>query len=55
MTMLLVTHEMAFARRVADHVVFMHQGKVWETGPSAKLFAAPETAELRQFLGSGLK
>jgi polar amino acid transport system ATP-binding protein len=55
MTMLLVTHEMAFAERVATTTVFMHQGKVWEAGPSAKLFGAPETAELKQFLGGGLK
>ncbi|RYE52123.1 MAG: amino acid ABC transporter ATP-binding protein, partial [Hyphomicrobiales bacterium] len=32
MTMLLVTHEMAFAKRVADRIIYMHQGKVWETG-----------------------
>lgn len=32
MTMVLVTHEMSFARRVADEVIFMHQGVVWETG-----------------------
>ncbi|MEG1769998.1 MAG: amino acid ABC transporter ATP-binding protein, partial [Comamonas sp.] len=37
MTMLLVTHEMAFARRVADRIIFMHQGKVWETGPGEML------------------
>ncbi len=55
MTMLLVTHEMAFARRVATQTVFMHQGKVWELGPSEQLFGAPQTPELRQFLGSGLK
>jgi polar amino acid transport system ATP-binding protein len=55
MTMLLVTHEMAFARRVATQTVFMHQGKVWEVGPSEQLFGAPQTPELRQFLGSGLK
>ena len=36
-------------------IVFMHQGKVWEMGPSAKIFGAPETAELKQFLGGGLK
>ena len=34
MTMLLVTHEMNFARTVADTTVFMHQGKIWESGPS---------------------
>ncbi|MFC7476888.1 amino acid ABC transporter ATP-binding protein [Dankookia sp. GCM10030260] len=55
MTMLLVTHEMAFAQRVATTTVFMHQGKVWEMGPSARIFGAPETAELKQFLGGGLK
>ncbi|WP_051231197.1 amino acid ABC transporter ATP-binding protein [Kaistia adipata] len=54
MTMVLVTHEMAFARRVADIVVFMHQGKVWEAGPPAEIFADPKTPELRQFLSSGL-
>ena len=50
MTMLLVTHEMAFARRIADLVVFMHQGKVWEAGPPAELFGRPQTPELRQFV-----
>jgi polar amino acid transport system ATP-binding protein len=53
MSMILVTHEMAFARKVADHVIFMHRGKVWEEGPAAML-DAPRTEELRQFLGSGL-
>ena len=53
MTMILVTHEMAFAREVADKVIFMHQGQVWEEGAPAML-AAPATPELRQFLGSGL-
>jgi polar amino acid transport system ATP-binding protein len=54
MTMISVTHEMGFARRVADLVVFMHQGKVWETGPTAELFADPRTAEFKQFVGSEL-
>ena len=53
MSMILVTHEMAFARKVADHVIFMHRGKVWEEGPAAML-DAPQTDELRQFLGNGL-
>jgi len=53
MTMILVTHEMAFAREVADKVIFMHQGQVWEQGP-ASMLSAPATPELRQFLGSGL-
>ena len=54
MTMITVTHEMGFARRVADLVVFMHKGKVWEIGPTAELFANPRTAEFRQFVGSEL-
>ena len=54
MTMISVTHEMGFARRVANVVVFMHQGKVWETGPTAEVFAHPRTAEFKQFVGSEL-
>jgi polar amino acid transport system ATP-binding protein len=54
MTMLLVTHEMSFARNVADVTVFMHQGKIWEIGPSKDLFRAPQTKELQTFLGSVL-
>ena len=50
MTMVLVTHEMGFARRSADTIVFMHQGRVWEKGPPAKLFGAPVTAELASFI-----
>jgi polar amino acid transport system ATP-binding protein len=55
MTMMLVTHEMSFARQVADVVVFMNKGKIWEIGPSEELFAAPRTQELQQFLKSNLK
>ena len=54
MTMLLVTHEMNFARRVAHRVVFMNQGKVWEQGPAKEFFAAPKTEELKAFLSSVL-
>jgi len=50
MTMVLVTHEMGFARRSADTIVFMHQGRIWEKGPPAKLFGAPATAELASFI-----
>jgi len=50
MTMLLVTHEMGFARRVANRVVFMNQGKVWEHGPAQAFFASPKTDELKSFL-----
>ena len=54
MTMILVTHEMGFAKRVADVVIFMHNGRVWEMGPTAKTFASPNTAELAQFINSVL-
>jgi polar amino acid transport system ATP-binding protein len=50
MTMILVTHEMGFARAAADTVVFMHQGQVWEKGPPARLFTAPATPELASFI-----
>ncbi len=53
MTMVLVTHEMAFARQIADTVVFMHQGRVHEIGPS-DILVHPATVELRQFVGTGL-
>ena len=53
MTMVLVTHEMEFARSVADRIVFMHQGVVWETG-GRDLLENATTAELRQFVGNGL-
>ena len=53
-TIPVVTHEMNFARRVADRVVFMHQGKVWEQGPAEQIFAEPRTDALRQFLSSVL-
>ena len=52
MTLLMVTHEMNFARKVSDRVIFMHQGKVHEMGPPAELFANPRTPELKQFLSS---
>ncbi len=55
MTMLLVTHEMNFARTVASTTVFMHQGKIWESGPSQELFANPQTPELRNFVTAGTK
>ncbi len=54
MTMVLVTHEMAFARKLADVLVFMHQGKVWEVGPPEELFNHPKTAELAKFVSSDL-
>ncbi|MGO4665353.1 amino acid ABC transporter ATP-binding protein [Bosea sp. 2RAB26] len=53
MTMLLVTHEMNFARNVASTTIFMHQGKIWESGRSRELFANPQTPELRNFVSAG--
>ncbi len=52
MTLLMVTHEMNFARKVADRVIFMHQGKVHEMGSPETLFSTPSTPELQQFLSA---
>jgi polar amino acid transport system ATP-binding protein len=52
MTMILVTHEMRFAREVCDRLVFMHHGRIHESGPPERLFTAPETPELQGFLRS---
>ncbi|HVR49863.1 MAG TPA: amino acid ABC transporter ATP-binding protein [Pseudorhodoferax sp.] len=52
MTLLMVTHEMNFARKVSDRLIFMHQGCVHEMGSPEALFGAPRTPELRQFLSS---
>ncbi|MBS0319579.1 MAG: amino acid ABC transporter ATP-binding protein [Proteobacteria bacterium] len=52
MTLLMVTHEMNFARKVASRVVFMHAGKIHEMAPPDELFGAPKTPELRQFLSA---
>jgi polar amino acid transport system ATP-binding protein len=54
MTMMLVTHEIGFARRVADRVVFMHQGLIWEEGAAADILARPRTPELATFLSAVL-
>jgi polar amino acid transport system ATP-binding protein len=51
MTMIVVTHEMGFARRVAHRVVFMDEGRIVEVGEPAKFFAAPESERAKQFLG----
>ncbi|TGQ28496.1 amino acid ABC transporter ATP-binding protein [Mesorhizobium sp. M00.F.Ca.ET.216.01.1.1] len=51
MTLVMVTHEMRFARDVCSRVVFMHQGRVHEIGAPEEVFANPRTPELRQFLG----
>ncbi len=51
MTMVVVTHEMGFARRVAHRVVFMDGGRIIEQNVPEKFFAAPETERAQQFLG----
>jgi glutamate/aspartate transport system ATP-binding protein len=50
MTMMVVTHEMGFARKVANRVVFMDGGSILEDAPTEAFFAAPETERARQFL-----
>ena len=50
MTMIIVTHEMGFARDVADHVCFLEEGRIYEEGPPEKLFSNPEHHRTRQFL-----
>jgi ABC-type histidine transport system ATPase subunit len=49
-TMLVVTHEMAFARDVSSHILFLHQGKIDEEGTPREIFGAPKSERLRQFL-----
>lgn len=55
MTMMVVTHEMAFAREIADRVVFMDQGQIVETGTPEQFFTKPQTERARQFLGQVLR
>ena len=50
MTMVVVTHEMGFAREVADRIVFMDHGEILEIAPPAELFGNPRHPRLRQFL-----
>ncbi|CAJ54183.1 ABC-type polar amino acid transport system, ATPase component [Lawsonia intracellularis PHE/MN1-00] len=50
MTMIVVTHEMGFAREVADHVIFMDKGQIVETGPPETIFTSPQHPRLQQFL-----
>ncbi len=52
MTLIMVTHEMRFARDVGDQLVFMHQGLIHESGPAKEVFASPKTAELAAFIGA---
>jgi ABC-type histidine transport system ATPase subunit len=53
-TMIVVTHEMGFAREVSDQVIFLHQGRIEEQGPPDLVFDNPESERFKQFLSSGL-
>jgi ABC-type polar amino acid transport system ATPase subunit len=50
MTMIVVTHEMGFARKVADQMVFMDQGEIVEHAPPEAFFSNPQTARCQKFL-----
>ncbi len=54
-TMIIVTHEMAFAREVSSHVMFLHQGVVEEEGPPGEILLKPRSARLATFLAGNLK
>ncbi|EHD21716.1 MULTISPECIES: histidine ABC transporter ATP-binding protein HisP [Brenneria] len=54
-TMVVVTHEMEFARHVSSHVVFLHQGRIEEEGSPAEVFGNPKSPRLQQFLSGSLK
>lgn len=54
-TMVIVTHEMAFAREIADHVIFMEGGNIVEEGTSSQLFTSPKEERTRKFLASVLE
>ncbi len=51
-TMILVTHEMKFARNVASHIVFLHGGMIEEQGPPDDIFGAPKSERLKKFISS---
>ena len=51
-TMLISTHEMGFAKRIADRVIFLHGGRVKESGKPREIFESPQTPELKSFLGA---
>jgi ABC-type polar amino acid transport system ATPase subunit len=54
MTMIIATHEMSFARRTADQIIFLDQGKIVEQGKTAELFSRPKTTEFAQFIEGDL-
>ncbi|MBL8329729.1 MAG: ATP-binding cassette domain-containing protein [Rubrivivax sp.] len=54
-TMIVVTHEMSFAREVSNHVVFLHQGQIAEQGPPQEVLLKPQSERLQGFLAQSLK
>ena len=50
--MVVVTHEMAFARDVSSHVIFLHQGQIEEQGDPKEIFANPNSARFKEFLSN---
>jgi arginine/ornithine transport system ATP-binding protein len=54
-TMVVVTHEMGFAREVSNHVIFLHKGRIEEEGDPAKVLTSPKSVRLAQFLSGSLK
>ncbi|RKP52782.1 ATP-binding cassette domain-containing protein [Trinickia fusca] len=54
-TMIVVTHEMGFARNVSNHVMFLHQGRTEEEGDPAQVLVNPQSERLKQFLSGSLK
>ena len=54
-TMVVVTHEMGFAREVSNHLIFLHKGLIEEEGQPQQVFAAPKSERLQQFLSGSLK
>jgi len=54
-TMVVVTHEMGFAREVSNHLIFLHQGRIEEQSPPREVLAQPKSERLAQFLSGSLK
>ena len=54
-TMVVVTHEMSFARNVSNHVIFLHEGRIEEEGPPIEVFGRPKSERLKQFLAGILR
>ena len=54
-TMIVVTHEMSFAREVSNHLVFLHQGQLEEEGDPREVLARPQSERLQAFLANSLK